>query len=298
MTNMGNKVNINGIKLIIAIAISFMVWSNVQNVTLNAGGSLHAFNAYFSSPMMYVILLGFGYLSCYNNFSWKDYGKFLIALAILCLITSFMYLDFFAFKEGYITTSYMIGSWFKLLFFDYGKWMIWIIVGGSAFIKLLINKYGNNKNLCDIVRLIFLIVTVLVVSIVFKVITKLYIYNNFNENLLYISFREGGFLQLIPGMMMFMVGVNIWWWIVWGEIKRVVLYSYLSFSCFIVVTTLRMMFDFPLIYWDITEQLQAVFLFIPFIMLSISSYKCVDFLFYGIIFIAFFNIAFNKLIGV
>ncbi|WP_308150227.1 hypothetical protein [Spiroplasma sp. AdecLV25b] len=155
MTNMENKVNVNGIKLIIAIAISFMVWSNVQNVTLNAGGSLHAFNAYFSSPMMYVILLGFGYLSCSNNFSWKDYGKFLIALAILCLITSFMYLDFFAFKEGYVTTSYMIGSWFKLLFFDYGKWMIWIIVGGSALIKLLINKYGDNNHHYDIIRIIF-----------------------------------------------------------------------------------------------------------------------------------------------
>lgn len=58
------------------------------------------------------------------------------------------------------------------------------------------------------------------------------------------------------------------------------------------------MFDFPLIYWDITQQLQAIFLFIPFIMLTISSYKYVNFLFYGIIFIAFFHIAFNKIISV
>lgn len=301
---MENKININGIKLIIAFAISFMVWSNVQNVTLNTGGSLHAFNAYLSSPMMYIILLGFGYLSYDNNFSWKDYGKFLIALSILCLITSFMYLDFFAFKEGYVTTSYMIGSWFKWLFFDYGKWMVWIIVGGSALLKLLINKYGDYKNHLNTIKIIFLlvtlvlIITVLIVSVVFKVITTLYTYNNLNENLLYISFREGAFFQLIPGIMMFLVGVNMRWLIYWGKIKRVILYSCLSFSCFIVILTLHMMFDLPLIYWDITQQLQAIFLFIPFIMLTISSYKYVNFLFYGIIFIAFFHIAFNKIISV
>lgn len=304
MIDIKNKIEINGIKLIVAIAISFMVWSNVQNVTLNAGGSLHAFNAYFSSPMMYVILLGFGYLSCYNNFTWKDYGKFLVSLSILCVITSFMYLDFFAFKEGYVTTDYMITSWFKLLFFDYGKWMIWIIVGGSALVKVLINKFGDNKNNWYIIRLIsliitlFLILVVLTVSIAFKVITNLYFYNNFNENLLYISFREGGFLQLIPGMMIFLVGVNMRWWINWKNIKCVILYSCLSFACFIVITSLRMMFEFPLIYWDITQQLQAIFLLMPFIMLSINSYKYVDFLFYGIIFIGFFHIAFNKIISV
>lgn len=163
MNNMENKINANGIKLIIAFAISFMVWSNVQNVTLNTGGSLHAFNAYLSSPMMYIILLGFGYLSYDNNFSWKDYGKFLVALAILCLMTSFMYLDFFAFKEGYVTTSYMIGSWFKLLFFDYGKWMVWIIVGGSALLKLLVNKYGDYKNHWNTIKIIFLLVTLVLI---------------------------------------------------------------------------------------------------------------------------------------
>ncbi len=66
---------------------------------------------------------------------------------ILSLITSFMYLDFFAFKEGYVTTGYMLGLWFKLLFFDYGKWMIWIIIGGSALVKVVTNHFSlSNKS--------------------------------------------------------------------------------------------------------------------------------------------------------
>lgn len=108
--------------------------------------------------------------------------------------------------------------------------MVWIIVGGSALLKLLISKYGDYKNHWNTIKIIFLlvtlvlIITVLIVSIVFKVITTLYTYNNFNANLLYISFRDGAFLQLIPGIMMFLVGVNMRWLINLVKIKRVILY--------------------------------------------------------------------------
>lgn len=132
----------NGIKLLIIIATIFIVWNNVQNVTLNTGGSFHAFNAYFSSSMLFVILISFGFLSANNNFSWKEYRKLVLAIMILSLITSFMYLDFFAFKEGYVTTGYMIAMWFKLLLFDYGKWMVWIIIGGSALVKVITNQFS------------------------------------------------------------------------------------------------------------------------------------------------------------
>lgn len=47
----------NRIRLLIVLATVFVVWNNVQNVTLNIGGSLHAFNAYFCSPMLFVILI-------------------------------------------------------------------------------------------------------------------------------------------------------------------------------------------------------------------------------------------------
>lgn len=49
----------HGIKLLIIIATIFIVWNDVQNVTLNIGGSFHAFNAYFCSPMLFVILISF-----------------------------------------------------------------------------------------------------------------------------------------------------------------------------------------------------------------------------------------------
>ncbi|WP_338974403.1 hypothetical protein [Spiroplasma endosymbiont of Tricholauxania praeusta] len=294
----------NGIRLLIVLATIFIVWNNVQNVTLNIGGSLHAFNAYFCSPMLFVILISFGFLSANNNFSWKEYSKLILAIMILSLITSFMYLDFFAFKEGYVTTGYMIGLWFKLLFFDYGKWMIWIIIGGSALVKVVTNHFSLSNKSWNIVKIITLVITsifliiVLIFSINLQLTSKLYWYDNFNWDLFYVSFREGGFLQLIPGLLAFLVGLNFQWWINWEKIKDNVVYSLLSFSLFIVIISCRMIFYFPLIYWDIMEILQALFLFIPFIMLNINYNKTLAFLFHGTTFILFFHIAFNKIISV
>lgn len=294
----------NGVKLLIVIATIFIVWNNVQNVTLNTGGSLHALNAYFCSPMLFVILIAFGFLSTNNNFSWQEYRKLILAVMVLSLITSFMYLDFFAFKEGYVTTGYMIALWFKLLFFDYGKWMVWIIIAGSALVKIVTNRFFSNKKNWYIIKLITLIITiifiivVLIVSIYLQVVTKTNWYNDFNQDLFYLSFREGGFLQVIPGLLAFLIGINCQWWIRWEKIKSKTIYSLFSFLLFVVVICCRIIFYFPLIYWDILAIFQGLLLFIPFTMLNINCKNFFNFLFYGIIFILFFHIAFNKVISV
>lgn len=294
----------NGIKLLIIIATIFIVWNDVQNVTLNIGGSFHAFNSYFCSPMLFIILISFAFLSAYNNFSWKEYRKLIFALMILCLITSFMYLDYFAFKEGYVTTSYLIGTWFKLLFFDYGKWMLWIIIGISALVKIITNQFFLDKKNWNIIKIITLIITivfaiiVLTFTIYLQIFSKTSWYNDFNQDLFYISFREGGFLQLIPGLLAFLIGLNCQWWIDWQKIKNKLVYAVLSFSLFIAITSSRMIFYFPLIYWDILAILQALFLFIPFTMLDIDDSKIINFLFYGVTFILMFHISFNKMISV
>lgn len=294
----------NSIKLLIIIATIFIVWNDVQNVTLNIGGSFHAFNAYFCSPMLFIILISFAFLSAYNNFSWKEYRKLIFALIILCLITSFMYLDYFAFKEGYVTTGYLIGTWFKLLFFDYGKWMLWIIIGIGALVKIITNQFFLDKKNWNIIKIITLVITiifaiiVLTFTIYLQILSKTNWYNDFNQNLFYISFREGGFLQLIPGLLAFLIGLNCQWWIHWEKIKNKLVYAVLSFSLFIMITSCRMIFYFPLIYWDILAILQALFLFIPFTMLEIDDSKTINFLFYGVTFILMFHIAFNKMISV
>lgn len=139
---------------------------------------------------------------------------------------------------------------------------------------------------------------VLTFTIYLQIISKTNWYNDFNQDLFYISFREGGFLQLIPGLLAFLIGINCQLWINWQKIKNKLIYSICSFSLFIMITSCRMIFYFPLIYWDVLVILQALFLFIPFIMIDIDDSKIINFLFYGVTFILMFHIAFNKIISV
>ncbi|MDI4567975.1 MAG: hypothetical protein E7Y34_02720, partial [Mycoplasma sp.] len=86
-------------KFLFILSVLFLTFYNTQIFSLVDAPILNQFLSYFLSPLQYMIVICLGYLAINKTYRWKEYGKMVLYLIPLYLISGIFAIDFFNVKE-------------------------------------------------------------------------------------------------------------------------------------------------------------------------------------------------------